>query len=216
MLKIRVTTIYLLLILSSTIYGQAQAVSFDYGKVENNIYTNNYFGFEMPIPADWFIQNKEQNESMMQTGKEMVAGDNENLRAVFDASEINSAFLLSVFKYEQGAAVDFNPSISILTENITNYPGIKTGADYLYNTGRVLAQSQVKYDNIDKEFAKEVISATDFYTMHAEMKYLGLSIKQVYFSTILKGFSFNVIITYVDDEQKDELISLINSMKFSK
>lgn len=215
MLKIIFTEIFFLFVVSTTTYAQVQPANFDYGKVENNKFTNSYFNFEMPVPADWFIQSKEETKNMMQTGREMVAGDDENLKAVFDASEINSAFLLTVFKYEQGAAVEFNPSISILAENLKNYPGIKTGADYLFHTSRILAQSQVKYDRIDKEFDKEVINATDFYIMHTEMNYMGLSIKQIYYSAIVKGFSFDVIISYVDEDQKNELLSLINAMKFS-
>ena len=60
-----------------------------------------------------------------------------------------------------------------------------------------------------------MISGTDFYTMQTEMNYPGVRIKQIYFSTIIKGFSFDVIISYVNDEQKMELLSLTNAMKFS-
>jgi hypothetical protein len=215
MFKIRFTEILFLLLASATTYTQAQTANFDYGKVENNKYINAYFNFEMPVPSNWFIQSKEATKNMMETGKKMVAGDDENLQAVFDASEINSAFLLTVFKYEQGAAVEFNPSISIIAENLKNYSGIKSGADYLFHTSRILAQSQVKYEHIDKEFVKEVINGTDFYTMHAEMNFMGQNIKQIYYSAIIKGFSFDVIISYADEDQKNELLSLINAMKFS-
>jgi hypothetical protein len=215
MFKIKFTIFVLFVFITAANYGQNQPKDFDYGKVENNRYVNSYFAFEIPVPADWFIQSKEKTENMAQLGKDMVAGDDAKMKAVFKASEINTALLLTVFKYEPGSPVEYNPCISLLAENISTYPGIKTGSDYLYQASRILAQSQIKYDYIDKNFEKEVISGTDFYTMHTEMNYLGVRIKQIYFSTIIKGFSFDVIISYVNDEQKKELLSLTNAMKFS-
>jgi hypothetical protein len=48
------------------------------------------------------------------------------------------------------------------------------------------------------------------------LNYMGLEIKQIYYSTVLKGFSFNVIVSYISDEQKEILLKSINSMSFKK
>ena len=52
--------------------------------------------------------------------------------------------------------------------------------------------------------------------MDAHLNYMGLEIKQIYYSTVLKGFSFIVIISYISDEQKETLLNSINSMTFKK
>lgn len=193
---------------------QGKPIDFDYGHVENSKYVNSYFDFEITIPTDWIVQTKEQMDNMAKTGAELVVGDDSKLKAVVKASEINSANLLAVYQYERGSAVEYNPSFVLVAENIINAPGIKIGSDYLFQSRRLLEQSQFKYDYIDKEFTKEIINGTEFYKMNAEINYMGLNIKQIYYSTIVDRFSFNVIISFINDQQKLDLLKSINSMKF--
>lgn len=212
--KIHLLGIFFLILIPNVCNSQDKPKDFDYGRVENNKYVNSFFDFEISLHTDWIVKTKEQMESLTKAGKDLVAGDDSKMKAVIKASEINTANLLSVSQFERGSAVEYNPSMVLIAENTKNFPGIKIGSDYLFQTRRLLDQSQLKYDYIDKEFTKEVINGTDFYKMNAEIKYMGLNIKQVYYSTILKGFSFNVIISYINDQQKQDLLKSINSMKF--
>ena len=51
--------------------------NFDYGKIENGVYRNNYFDFEIPVPANWAVQNREQVQELQKTGEELIdAGNN--------------------------------------------------------------------------------------------------------------------------------------------
>lgn len=193
-------------------YGQSD--NFDYGHIENGIYTNNYFNLKIILPANWVVQSKEQTESILDKGKKLLAGDDKKMSAIIKASEINSANLIAVFQYKLGSAVKYNPSIMIIAENIKNSPGIKNGSDYLFHTRRIMEQGQFKYDFLSKNFRKENIHDIDFYKMDARLTYMGIDIKQVYYSTVLKEFSFNVVISYITDVQKDILIQSINSISF--
>lgn len=193
-----------------------QSDNFDYGYVENDIYTNEFFGATVNLPEAWIVQSKEQVENISNTGKNLIAGDNDNLKAAIKASEINSVNLLAAFENELGAAVDYNPSIMIIAENIKNLPGIKNGSDYLFQARRLIQQGQVKYDYLSENFEREIINETEFYKMKAEINYMGIEINQIYYSSIIKGFSFNVIISYVSDEQKEVLLKSLNSLKFKK
>ncbi len=213
-LKFKLLGILLLTIFMNSCNGQDKPMNFDYGRVENNKYVNTFFEFEITLPTDWIVQTKEQMDDMTRKGKALVAGDDSKMEAVLKASEINSANLLSVFQFERGSAVEYNPSFSIVVENIKNLPGIKTGNEYLFQAKKLMEQSQLKYDYIDKEFSKEVINGTDFYKMNAEIKYMGLDIKQIYYVTIQKGFAFVAITSFINDQQKQDLLKSINSMKF--
>jgi hypothetical protein len=203
-----------LLLITNGCSNQDKPKDFDYGHVENNKYVNSFFNFEISIHPDWIVQTNEQMESMTKVGKELVAGDDSKMKALLKASEINTANLLSVFQFERGSAVEYNPSIVLIAENTKNFPGIKNGKDYLFQARKLLDQSQLKYDSIDKEFTKEVINGTDFYKMNANITYGGLNIRQIYYSTVSKEFSFNVIISFTNDRQKEDLLELVNSMKF--
>jgi hypothetical protein len=187
---------------------------FDYGKVENSKYTNTYFDFEIAIPEGWVVQTQDRLDQLSEKGKELVAGDDGQLKAALKATDVNTANLLGVFQYELGSAVEYNPSFMIVAENVANFPGLKTGSEYLFHAKKLLDQGQMKYDYIDSEFAKEVISGLDFYQMNAAISYAGIDIKQTYYSTVIKGFSFNVIISYSTDEQKNALLKTISTMRF--
>jgi hypothetical protein len=187
--------------------------NFDYGKVVHNKYINSFFEMEMELYPDWIIQTKEQTEQIAELGKDLLAGDNKNLEAIIEASEVNTANLLAVFKYEQGSPVEFNPSVMVVAENLQNFPGIKSGRDYLFQTKKLLQQSQLKYEYHDKEFRKETINNQGFYLMNLSINF-GLEIHQTYYSTIKNGFSISVIITYSDDLQKNELENLIKTIRF--
>lgn len=190
--------------------------NFDYGHIEKNKYLNSFFGMELTVPDNWIVQNKEQTENISKMGKKMVAGDDENLQAVIEASEINTANLITVFQYEVGTAVDYNPGFMLVAENIKNAPGVKTGGDYLFQTRKILKQAQVSYNYIDNNFTKLSLDNQNFYLMNCSIDYSGIRIKQKYYSTIVNGFALTAIISYMTDEQKDSLEKIINSIKFSK
>ena len=196
--------------------GNGKPKDFDYGHVENSMYINSFFGLKLQLPSDWVVQTKEQTENLAKKGKELVAGDDKNMKAVIDAAEVNSANLLAVFKYEVGAAVEYNPNFMLVAENLKNAPGIKNGSDYLFQTRKLMKQSQIKYDFIDEEFKKEIINNQEFFLMNCSINYMGLNIKQKYYSTIQNGFCLSAIISFINDEQENDLERIINSIEFNK
>jgi hypothetical protein len=194
--------------------AQENLSNFDYGTTEENIYSNSFFDFTMTLPADWVLQSVEETENIMEEGRKLVAGDDKNLESVLKAAEINTANLLVIYQYEMGAAVDYNPSLMLMAENLRNAPGIKNGADYLFHARKFLSQGQIQYDHLDEEFEKVDINGMTFHLMNTNINYMGYDIKQKYYSTVLNGFSLNMIITYVYDDQKSELEQSINSLTF--
>jgi hypothetical protein len=192
----------LIIVLFTNCASNGKPENFDYGSVNDNVYTNDFFKCNIKLPEDWIVQSKEQTERLADMGKDLVAGDDKKLESVIKASEINTANLLAVFQHELGSAVDYNPNIMIVAENVTNAPGIKNGSDYLFQSRRFLKQSQLQYDYLSEEFESETINGTEFHVMDAHMNYMGLDIKQIYYSTITSGFSFNVIVSYINDDQK--------------
>src|ERR1041385_3488753 len=79
--------------------------NFDYGKVENGAYKNNFFDLELPIPAGWNVQSKEQNDKIGEEGRKIIGEHNKELSEKIKADEVNSATLLAVFKYRDDTVV---------------------------------------------------------------------------------------------------------------
>jgi len=192
-----------------------KAKPFDYGRIENGKYLNSFFGLEITLPSDWFILNKSQMQNIAEKGKELIAGDDEKMKKMIKAAKVEDATLLGIFKYEKGAAVDYNPNLMLAVGNLKNTPGIKTGKDYLFHIRKLLKQTQL-YDSIDEECEKEIINNQEFYLMSTSMKIFELKITQTYYATVRNGFALVLAISFVDDEEKDTLEKTVKSIKFSE
>lgn len=190
--------------------------NFDYGHVKNGKYYNKYFHMVMDLPEGWVVQSRQQMDEIASRGKKIIAGNNKIKNAEMTVAEINVANLLGVFKYKIGSVTYFNPSISLVAENVRSHPDIKNGSDYLSQARKVLENSSLHYDSLPDVFKKEIINGAEFYHMDIQLTRMGIVIKQKYYATIIKGFSFNMIITYVNDDQKDVLLKSIRSAMFEQ
>lgn len=216
-MKARFLGVVFLSIISFTYSFAQKSKNFDYGTLkDDSIYTNSYFNLKMDIPFSWYVQSKEEVQQIMKAGENLVAGDDEKLKALVKAAEVKTANFLTAFKYERGAPVDFNPSFMLMAENISSTPGIKNGADYLFHTRKLMKQTQLNYKLTEGEFNSEVFGGKTFHKMHAEVDYSGVVVKQDYYATIINGFCLAFISSYIDEEQNAELLKIIGSIEFKK
>ena len=197
-----------------TIAGcKQQPKNFDYGKIENGVYANSYFDFEIPVPSNWAVQNKEQVQQLQKNGEELVSGNNKELGAKIKAADIRTAILLTVFKNKTDAVTDkFNSSFIILSENLGGMP-IKKGSDYLAHAKEIMQQSNMSYQ-FAPYYSTEKIGNREFDRMDVSLNGQAQNVQQSYYSVIDMGFALSIIISYGDDEQKAELKNIINKIKF--
>lgn len=187
--------------------------NFDYGKIENGVYTNNYFDFEIPVPANWAVQNKDQVQQLQKTGEELVSGNDKELGAKIKAANVRTAILLTVFKNKTDAVTDkFNSSFIILSENLGAIP-VKKGSDYLAHAKEIMQQSNMSYQ-FAPDYSTEKIGNKQFDRMDVSLGGQGQNVQQSYYSMIDKNFALSIIISYGDDQQKAELKNIINKIKF--
>ncbi|WP_047550009.1 hypothetical protein [Psychroserpens sp. Hel_I_66] len=185
--------------------------NFDYGTIEDGVYTNDYFKMRFPFDASWDIQSKEEMKEIADSGTEMLT-DEKTKRAV-KATEINSANLFSAFKYETGFEEGYNYSILIVAENTKMFPQVKRGSDYLKEAKKMMTQTVINYE-FDNDFETKAIGGKSFDVMNVTGDYLGGFFKQKYMTTIVNGFSFSIIISYDSNEQLQELEALIDGIIF--
>lgn len=184
---------------------------FNYGRMDDTIYTNPFFGFKIAIPSDWFVQNKTQIDYVLSKGKDVVTFDSEILNKAVKSVDVNSLTLLLVYKYETGAPVKYNPSIVLMAENVLMQPGIKTGGDYLFHVRKGLMQSNLNFDCSESD-SISVLDEYKFYKIDCDVNE-GV-IQQNYFTAIIKRFAFSFIISFSNETEKNELLSIINSTEF--
>ena len=117
-----------------------------------------------------------------------------------------------MFQYEVGSAVESNPAFMVVAENMKDFPGIKTGEDYLFHVKKLLQQSQLKYSFGKKVYEKN-IGSKSFYVLEGKMDIMGKTVTQEYISTVTEGFCLSFILTYTTKQEKKKLYKFINGTK---
>jgi hypothetical protein len=115
----------------------------DFGTITNSVYQNNYFGMSVTFPQGWSIQDQAEQRRLAATGGKIMYGSDPNKQAVLKASELQTVNMFAVFQYAIGSPVPFNPSIMSMAENVSEYPGIKNGGDYLYHVKSQLTSGRM-------------------------------------------------------------------------
>jgi len=192
--------------------GKVLSSEIGYGEIENDIYINRYFNMSLAVPNGWAVQSKAAIKDITDRGGNLIAGDDQNLKAVLKEAEKQTVNLFAFFKYEQGSPVDFNPSIMSVAERVSNQPGIKRGADYLFHAKKILQTGQVKYTFPNEVYTKQ-ISGTSFDVMPAEINIGSSSIYQRFYATRIKDYVLTIILTHSSEPESNELLQVINKLK---
>jgi len=188
---------------------------FDYGKIENGVYKNNYFDFEIAVPDSWHVQNKEQIDQIRKTGNDMLAENNRDLAEKVKASLVRSVILLTAFKHNTDSVIEeYNPSFMIMGENVASISSVKKGREYLINVKKIMEQTGMNY-TYPSGFYSEKVGNKNFDAMDVVMTVNGIDVEQTYYSMIYKNFAFSMIISFIGKEQKKTLKSIINKIKFN-
>ena len=185
---------------------------FDFGETKDNTYTNPYFGLTFEYPSDWSMQSKHDIKAITDKGDKYLASDNSQLKSVLKASQINTAYLFSLFKYPLKSTQNYNASLSVIAENIAGNPEIIRGEDYLFNSKELLKQTPALYE-FEEGFDTKTIDDYTFDILRANATYGGFNVEQEFFCIVRYGFSLSFVLSYTNDEEKAELYKIINSIQ---
>jgi len=181
---------------------------------KDNIYNNKFFRFQFTLPEGWHIANKETMDSISETGKEIIAGDDENLEKSIEVAQKNIYNLIQAFQVAPGTPLDYyNSNISCIAEKVSQFPGIKSGKDYLLNAKQLINFGQLKF-TIDDKIQKVSISGMDFYNMNTFITIMDYEIKQEYYALYQDDFILAFVIGYSGLEQQEVMHKIINKIKF--
>ena len=195
--------------------GSAYSDEIGYGEIKNETYINEYFNMSLTVPKGWSIQSKAAIKEISERGSDLIAGDDENLRAAIKVAEKQTVNLFAFFKYEQGAPVDFNPSIMAAAERVVQMPGITKGSDYLFHLKKTLQAGQLKY-TFPKETYAKTISGSPFDVMPTQLSMGNTPIYQEYYSIKIKDYVLSLILTYSSENEKNELVKTVNNLKLNR
>ncbi len=133
------------------------------GQIRDGNYYNSYFGLEFEIPKGWHIISNETNKFIKDAGTEMVSPTIRNRQSVQNAIKANTHYLLSVSNHEYGMPSEDAALISLIIENVSHFPAIKSGKEYL-ERARVSSKS-VQIEVSFGEISELTIDGERFYKL---------------------------------------------------
>ncbi|WP_157972893.1 hypothetical protein [Aureibaculum luteum] len=195
--------------------GREIPTDFDYGKVEENTYTNDFFGLTMEIPDGWHVQDQETQKILQNEGANAIGG--EKLAKAIKAAEITSANLLMASQFDLATYQDpkvLNSNFTLVAENLgISSATIKDGDAYLEVSKKQFRNNNVPIE-IKGDTKKIDIDGKTFHYFDGVLTMQGLKIKQRYMSTILNGFAILYVATYGSDDQLENLMQVLNTTRF--
>ena len=186
-----------------------------FGTLENSVYRNDYFNLSITLPSDWHALDDEARKDLMSQGRQLITGESKNLKAIVDASELNSVNLLSVFKHPLGSPIPYNPSLICVAEKVSHAPGIKRGSDYLYHMKKLIEMGQISYV-FSEDIYSQNIGGISFDVQDAEVNIGTIKVKQKYFAAIIKGYALGFVISFTTDEEEKGFQQILADVNFQK
>lgn len=182
------------------------------GMTESGTYKNDYFGVSLNFPKEWVFQSADEMVETMEAGLEIVAGDNADKKKKLDLAKTKTLNLLMASKFSLDSG-EIGPSIVSVAEKLSMLQGIKDGKDYLEAYIKQAKASQLPYEFAEITTVKVGGKDMDMLKGTIDNGDLGV-VTQEYYSTLIEGYSFNFILTYVDDASKAETDKILESVSF--
>ena len=186
----------------------------DRGKVEDSVYSNKYFGMILTLPEGWYVQTADEQEQLTETGGELLAGDDEGMRAAMKAAKPKTVNMLGAFQHPVGSPVDFNANIMIVAESLSGNPGIEQGSDYLFHLRRFVGAGAM--DVAFGEISKKTLGGVEFDVQLAETRIGPVVVRQAYYVAVMKGYALCVITSWGDDEQLAIIEGILDTVEFNQ
>jgi hypothetical protein len=188
--------------------------SFDYGKVDGNVYTNSYFDFAFTMPEGWDVMDNTVMDSLReQTQAEIEQADPE-LAKTIKAADVRTANLITVLYSADTSYWAFSPNLNFIAENVKIALHVKNGEDYLEaakeNLGKLEFSIEFKGDIYPIK-----IDGVEFHAFNIINHYSGMDIKQSYYAAIMHDFAFTFVASWVTDTQRAIIDQAISGMKFN-
>jgi len=192
--------------------GEGSPVGPGSSAVIQGVFTNEYFGLTLPIPDGWFVASEESEKAIRDAGTAAVVGDDATLKAAVEASKKTTFQLLTLSEFEMGAAVEFNPSLTLMAERVSHVPGIKSGKDFLFHAAKMLLQTQLPY-KLMKEAYPTKLGDQEWYRADFVFDQALMSIEQSYFAAKHRDYVLVVILSAATKEQMVVLERIADSIK---
>lgn len=189
--------------------------SFDYGKVEGNVYTNSYFNFSFAMPEGWEVMDNTVMDSLREKTQQELEQSDPELAKTVKAADVRTANLITVLYNADTSFWAFSPNLNFIAENVKIAMQIKNGEDYLESAKKNLGDLEFSIE-FKGDIYPVMIDGVQFHAFNIINHYSGLDIKQSYYAAIIHDFAFTFVASWVTDTQREILDRAIAEMHFAE
>ena len=190
----------------------------DSGRVANDLYTSDYFGFTLALPAGWQVDDREALKKSVDDSYKKLYGGSAQSQPAQQAEQDAEARAFMLLSAEGRVAMEKVPSqIQIAAEQLPEESDVATGKDYLDAVGAQPAlggldlkplhpPAEVKLGG--QPFWRQDFSASS--TINGKT----VNISYAEYVSIQKGYA--LVLTFWTDTPEDlaELVKYADSLKF--
>jgi len=180
--------------------------------VSPNAVRSEAFGVTVEKPEGWYTLNQEMQDALVNQAAKVVSHGNDALAGKFDVGLPRTSQIFGIFKYEPGAAVESNPSVIAMAENLSLSPGVKTGKDYFFHFRKVAVTGNSQYEF--KEESSFTIGGKEFDRLDLTLTLNGQSAEQSYYAARFGEHIILFIQSYKSEQERFETDAIVNSIKF--
>jgi hypothetical protein len=193
------------------VIGAIAGETIEFGEIQDNKYTNDFFGMSMRIPASWNVIDNQQQKRLMESGTKLLAGNDAKLKQKFDLAKLRTVRLFMISKYPLKARVAVNPYIIAVAENL-NGVGDLTPEQYLS-----ILKRQLMNGKFNARFPGKIepvkIGGKDFRKLDSILFFGKMPVWQTYYAAIIKDYILGITVSY-DKKITPEQQQILDSIKF--
>ena len=189
-------------------------VSMETYTTDQKVYRNDYFKLTVKKPVTWYALSREHMRKMTRVGADVLLGDNQSTKKVYDHSIRNSIPLFYFFQHPPGTPVKFNPSIGAIAESIEMAPGIKNGCDYLYHARQLFNNTQLDL-HMAETCNTVTVNRASFGYADVTMRVNNQVIKQRYYTCIQGDYALSFFNSYSTSDEQRMLENVLKTLEVS-
>lgn len=187
-----------------------------HGVLTGTTYTNDYFNLKIEFPRNWHIASKAEKRAIKKAGTDMLDSSVRNSPEM-DASLARSLNLVTAFKLPPGTpTMTQNCNMMIIAERVAHLPGIKTGADYLHHTKKLLQTKMRIRASFKPIESGNKIGSLPADCLPVEIRAGRQKVQQRMYATRVDDYILVVAFSYQSEQDKEILMNLLRSMEASK
>lgn len=174
-------------------------------------YHNEQFQLSVRKPESWYAQDTKELMAIQQSGSELVAGDDEGFKKILEESLKTSVPLFGFYESKPGTPSESHASIVAVAENISAFPELKKGCDYLNSAKQLLAQSQLQV-HFEQDCHTQVVNGSRLSFFNAQVIADDRIINQTYMACISGDYAITMVATNANKSEASGLDAILASL----